>query len=204
MSHMFCALLYNKGEFDPSILKSIINIEPEDDAESFIESPINKKTQIVFYRPPAHMSRAEGFSEGRTWFAEDISIDLQETLARKKSARVYLICYEGISESRYLYKITTNTFEHRYVSDDYCHRQTIDENYKEKVREKKIEVFPEDFGLVEDNEDNFDEEAYQEALKKATAPFCPLVLLENELGVKLSDMIAALHSIDKEGARIWP
>jgi hypothetical protein len=207
MSHLFCAILYERDAFDLVLLDEVLaDAEPLDDHEAMVKVALDDRIDAVYYRPPRSKSKSEGYFEGQAWVDEQLIGDLAALIDEEETDQtVYGICYEEISESRYGWRISTDGFERRVVFGGKGERTFLNDHGVYETVGADVAVSAAHFGLDGDDESEFDEAAYHKARAEAESPFCGLELLSDELGVDLDMLLDGLARVwEGEGEQVWP
>lgn len=204
MSTMMNVVLFDEKEFSVEQLQDVIGgAEPVDELESVVLVALSDGLMAAFYVPPASDLRSEGYLQGLSWFQEDLSMDLSAALRDAGEGRVLLFCYEGVSRSRHLWELMPNEEIYRFISDGEGYlSEFIDGTHQEE--HTHFDVDPDAFGLVDDDESGFDEEAYHEAVQEQEEPFCAIARLHEVFDLTLDMLEEASILAQDDGEIIWP
>lgn len=209
MSYLFVAYLWEKKRFAPKALSDVwADAEPRFAGEELVHVNVTPRVEAAFYFAGNFPTKSEAFSYGCEAMLMDGWADAPAE-ARLEA---------GDNDFRYLVWMSSDMFDYdvvlcfegatfvgRALIDGEGERVAVEDDAVKDYQFAETMVDPAEFGADGDNEDNFDEAAYQKAVDAREKPFWPGGFVKDTLGVTRQQVIEALHKAwDGKGQPLWP
>jgi hypothetical protein len=208
MSYYFSAFVFNKKDFDPSIIieansrmeKQYYDTDPHPwKSETYTQVELNKKQTAVFYEifdEPSSKSRNMSLQIESLLVSEFIEI-FDETAAKlRKKYCFYLILYSDMTDYCAVCKYNEVGSIYMQISNGSCYKSKYNNKTKKSIeKEHKVKVFRKQFT----KQGKFNETAYEKEIQRQRLPFEPSSFLHDETGISVNDLITAYHNIETKG-----
>ena len=197
MSYLFTVYLWKKSEYAPLTLGAVwAGAEPRFAGEKLVNVAVTPKVQAAFYFPGNFSTKSGAFAYGCQALLFD---GWGEAPAKERNEA-------GDGDFRYLVWASSDMFEYdvvlrydgsgfegRAIIDGRGERVLVEGDVVKDYEQGSTHVNAADFGVVGDDDSNFDEKAYHEAAHEREKPFSPRVYVHETLGVTRQQVIKALH-----------
>lgn len=202
MSYTFSAIILNKKEVTRNIsnlIWEIIDTYPKPYKKKlagsiFIEQKIKKDLYCIFYIPKSKSETDAYFKAISLFYENELISDLKEILSGKE--KLYVWVYTDISLNEQGCVITRNFEEFRMIDNGEIGVNYNSNRKKNPTIQEDISVDPEDFGLEDDDESNFDEKAYHNTVFEKQDKFSIGNLIYKNLNITEENIIKVLYQLD--------
>lgn len=209
MSYLFAAYLWKKQEYAPLTLGSVWSgAEPRFAGEELVYVTVTPKVMAAFYFSGNFSTKSEAFA----YACETMLLDGWAEAPAEERRQA------GDNEFRYFVWLSSDMFEYdvavcyegtgfqgRAMIEGQGERVVVEEDVVKDYELADTSVDPSEFGANDEDDENFDERAYEKARIEREKPFSPGEWIHDVLGVSRQQVILALHKAwDKKGKTLWP
>lgn len=209
MSYLFAAYLWKKQEYAPLTLGSVWSgAEPRFAGEQLVYVTVTPKVMAAFYFSGSFSTKSEAFAYACETLLSD-GWGEAPAEERRKAGDYEFRYFVWLSSDMFEYDVAVcyegTGFQGRAMIDGQGERVVVEDDVVKDYELTDTGVDPEEFGVVDEDDENFDEREYEKARIEREKPFSPGEWIHDVLGVTRQQVILALHKAwDKKGKTLWP
>ncbi len=209
MSHLFIGYFYDKRRFSARYITEFwTGIEPCLAGEKLVQIAVSPRVEAVFYMGSASLGKAMMFGFGCEAFIRDgYTHGPARKLLEAGNDDFQYAAWTASELSDYDVSMcfTGHAFEGRAMGRGQAERVSTENGMLKYHEIGKLQLNPQELGMVVDGSVPFDEEEYQRRLTEKEEPFRPGLLVHDEIGVTRGKVMDALsNAYGGSGTTLWP